>query len=317
MKNSHQGDDPKVHWVEITEANMGQRLDNFLLSYLKGVPKTRIYRIVRKGEVRVNKKRSEAKYRLNTGDVIRIPPVRTANSSEQTFIHPSLKTKLESNILFEDEALLILNKPSGFAVHGGSGINSGIIEGLRLIRPKDRFLELVHRLDKDTSGCLIIAKKNSALRIMHDYFRGDGIEKTYLALFSGRWSRKKITVDAPLQKNISKGGERIVVVSKSGKPAETFFRRISLLQHSTLVEAFPKTGRTHQIRVHAAWLGHPILGDERYGEAESNRKIKQRGLKRLFLHAQKLVFKHPVSGVRLSIEAPLPLELENFLANER
>lgn len=317
MKNIHQGDDPKVHWVEITEANSGQRLDNFLLSYLKGVPRTRIYRIVRKGEVRVNKKRSEVKYRLNTGDMVRIPPVRTAKSSEQVFIQPSLKNSLENNILFEDEALLIINKPSGYAVHGGSGIDSGIIEGLRLIRPDDRFLELVHRLDKDTSGCLIIAKKSSVLRTMHEYFRGDGIQKTYLALLSGRWARKKLLVDAPLQKNISKGGERIVIVSKSGKPAETFFRRISLFQHSTLVEASPKTGRTHQIRVHAASLGHPILGDKRYGQEDVNMKSKQRGLRRLFLHAQKLVFSHPVSGSALSVTAPLPSELENFLKNEK
>ena len=317
MKNDHQSDGPKVHWVEITEENSGQRLDNFLLSYLKGVPRTRIYRIVRKGEVRVNKGRCEAKYRLNAGDMVRIPPVRTANRSGQVFVPSSLKHSLEKNILFEDDALLIINKPSGFAVHGGSGINSGIIEGLRQLRPEALFLELVHRLDKDTSGCLIIAKKRSVLRTLHELFRGDGINKTYLALLAGRWARKKMTVDVALQKNVSKGGERIVIVSKSGKSAETFFRRIKLFQDTTLVEASPKTGRTHQIRVHAAWLGHPVVGDERYGQEEVNSKLKRRGFRRLFLHAQSLVFKHPVSGLTLSVSAPLPSELEELLRDER
>ena len=306
-----------MHWVEITEANSGQRLDNFLLSYLKGVPRTRIYRIVRKGEVRVNKGRSEAKYRLNAGDVVRIPPVRTANRSGQNFVPSSLKHCLEQNILFEDDVLLIINKPSGYAVHGGSGINSGIIEGLRQLRPEAPFLELVHRLDKDTSGCLIIAKKRSALSMLHELFRGDGIQKTYLALLAGRWARKKMIVDVPLRKNVSKGGERMVIVSKSGKSAETFFRRLKLFQDTTLVETSPKTGRTHQIRVHAAWLGHPVVGDERYGQEEVNRKLKQRGFRRLFLHAQNLVFKHPVSGLALSVTAPLPSELEELLRDER
>jgi 23S rRNA pseudouridine955/2504/2580 synthase len=201
-------------------------------------------------------------------------------------------------------------------VHGGSGVSSGIIEGLRLIRPEAHFLELVHRLDKDTSGCLLIAKKRSALRKLHELFRDDQVHKTYLALLSGQWARKKEVVTAPLLKNVSKGGERIVVISQSGKAAETLFKRLQLFRNATLVEASPKTGRTHQIRVHAASLGHPIVGDERYGLDEVNKVFKNKGYKRMFLHAETLKFKHPVTGVLMSISAPLPSQLENLLKHE-
>jgi 23S rRNA pseudouridine955/2504/2580 synthase len=307
---------PQVIYVEINEDNCDQRLDNFLISRLKGVPKSRIYRLVRKGEVRVNKGRVDIKYRLAAGDVVRIPPIRVAERSEESFVPKGLQAALQQGILFEDDGFMVINKPAGFAVHGGSGVSSGIIEGLRLIRPEARFLELVHRLDKDTSGCLLIAKKRSALRKLQEFFRNSEIKKTYQALLAGQWERKKLIVTAPLLKNISKGGERIVVISKAGKAAETLFTRIKLFRNATLVEASPKTGRTHQIRVHAASLGHAIVGDDRYGIDEINKLFKNKGYKRMFLHAETLQFKHPVTDEKMTISAPLPLQLINLLNNE-
>jgi 23S rRNA pseudouridine955/2504/2580 synthase len=308
---------PQVQWLEISDANAEQRLDNFLIAYLKGVPKTRIYRMIRKGEVRVNKGRIDVSYKLVIGDIVRIPPVRTAEKPQETIVQPTLRYSLENQILFEDDGFIVLNKPAGFAVHGGSGVSSGIIEALRQIRPQQKFLELVHRLDKETSGCLLIAKKRSVLKILHELFRGDGIHKTYLALLAGRFKHKKQVVDVPLLKNINQGGERMVVVSQAGKSAETLFTRLSQFQEATLVHAAPKTGRTHQIRVHAAWLGHPIIADDRYGEDTVNKSFKQRGFKRLFLHAEQLQFAHPVSGAPLSFRAPLPDELQTLLDHEK
>ena len=308
---------PQVNYIEITDENCDQRIDNFLITHLKGVPKSRIYRIVRKGEVRVNKGRVDIKYRLTAGDIIRIPPIRVAERSEESYIPQGLQAALQEGILYEDDGFIILNKPAGFAVHGGSGVSSGIIEGLRLIRPEARFLELVHRLDKDTSGCLLIAKKRSALRLLQELFRNSQIQKTYQALLAGRWERKKLIVTAPLLKNISKGGERIVVISQAGKAAETLFRRVELFQNATLVEASPKTGRTHQIRVHAASLGHPIVGDERYGVDEVNKAFKNKGYKRMFLHAETLTFLHPVTEAPMRITAPLPKQLIQLLNNEK
>jgi 23S rRNA pseudouridine955/2504/2580 synthase len=316
MNSEEKAVTPKVQLVEITEENSDQRLDNFLISRLKGVPKSRIYRIVRKGEVRVNKGRVDVKYRLVAGDIVRIPPVRVAERSEELYVPHGLQAALEQGILFEDEGILIVNKPAGYAVHGGTGVSSGIIEGLRLIRPEAHFLELVHRLDKDTSGCLIIAKKRSALKLMHELFRENNIHKTYLALLTGKWGRKKLIVNAPLLKNVSKGGERMVMISSAGKEAETLFRRLKTFTDSTLVEASPKTGRTHQIRVHAESLGHPIVGDERYGRDDLNRQFKARGYKRMFLHAERLKFQHPVTGEQLTILAPLPKQLEDLLTHE-
>lgn len=307
---------PKVQLVEISEDNADQRLDNFLISQLKGVPKSFIYRIVRKGEVRVNKGRVDVKYRLAIGDVVRIPPVRVSEKKEEAFVPTNLKDALLQGILYEDEAFLILNKPAGFPVHGGSGYTSGIIEGLRLLRPEAHFLELVHRLDRDTSGCLLIAKKRSALRRLHELFRDDDVRKSYLALLTGQWARKKQVVNAPLQKNINKGGERMVVISRTGKEAETVFTRLKLYRAATLVSAAPKTGRTHQIRVHAASLGHPIVGDDRYGLDEVNRDFKKRGYKRMFLHAEQVNFQHPVTGVMLTVIAPLPQQLNELLKHE-
>lgn len=305
-----------VQIIEINENNSDQRLDNFLLSRLKGVPKSFIYRIVRKGEVRVNKGRVDISYRLAIGDLVRIPPVRVAERAETTFLPNHLKNALVQGILFEDDYLMVVNKPAGFAVHGGSGINAGVIEGLRLIRSEAKFLELVHRLDKDTSGCLIIAKKRSALKQLHEFFRLDQVQKTYLALLVGRWARKQQLINAPLLKNVSQGGERVVVVNPAGKAAETLFRRVDSFKEATLVEAMPKTGRTHQIRVHAVCLGHPIVGDERYGLDERNRHFKNKGYNRMFLHAATLTFQHPFSGQPVTVSAPLPKSLTELLKHE-
>lgn len=308
---------PQVQWLEITEANSEQRLDNFLISYLKGVPKTRIYRMVRKGEVRVNKGRIDVSYKLQLGDIVRIPPVRVSEKKDEAIVQPTLKFSLENHILYEDDGFIVLNKPAGFAVHGGSGVSSGVIEGLRQIRPQQKFLELVHRLDKDTSGCLLIAKKRSVLKVLHELFRGDGIQKTYLALLAGQFQRKKQVVDVPLLKNVAQGGERMVVVSQAGKAAETLFTRLKQYEDATLVHAAPKTGRTHQIRVHAAWLGHPIVADDRYGDDETNKMFKKRGYKRLFLHAEQLKFAHPLTGEPLHFVAPLPADLQQLIDHEK
>lgn len=317
MSNEPQSQSPKVTFIEITEDHNDQRLDNFLCTHLKGVPKSRIYRIVRKGEVRVNKGRVDVYYRLVAGDIVRIPPVRVAERTEESYIPQGLKEALQQSILFEDDGILVINKPAGYAVHGGSGVSSGIIEGLRLIRPEARFLELVHRLDKETSGCLVIAKKRSVLRLFHELFRENHIHKTYVALLAGQWKRKKLIVNAPLLKNIEKSGERMVCISPSGKEAETLFRRLETFAEATLVEASPKTGRTHQIRVHALSLGHPIVGDERYGQDDVNKHFRHKGYKRMFLHAQTLRFQHPVTGVAMVVTAPLPPQLNNLLAHEQ
>ncbi len=307
----------KVRFLTITEDNADQRLDNFLISLLKGVPKTRIYRIVRKGEVRVNKGRVSINYRLQPDDVVRIPPVRVAQRDDAVRIPAALKEALENHILYEDDSFIVLNKPSGFAVHGGSGVQSGVIEALRHLRPRLHFLELVHRIDKETSGCLLIAKKRSILKQLHEMFRGEGMQKIYLALMDGQWQRKKQWVDAPLLKNVSQGGERMVVVSKAGKSAETLFTRLQKFEHCTLVRCEPKTGRTHQIRVHAAWLGHALVGDDRYGDSTRNRFFRKKGYKRLFLHAYQLQFKHPATGKSIIFTAPLPEDLQKCIDDEK
>ncbi len=316
MNKVEDGIRPKVQLVDITEENNGQRIDNFLITRLKGVPKSKIYRIIRKGEVRVNKGRINNKYKLDIGDIVRIPPVRVAVRKNEVDLQPTLKHSLEHEIIFEDDVLVVLNKPSGFAVHGGSGISSGVIEAFRTLRPDARFLELAHRLDKDTSGCLLVAKKRSALKKLHDLFRGDGVKKTYLALLVGEWDKKKQIVVAPLLKSTGKGGERMVKVNQAGKYAETSFKRLKKYKGFTLVEASPKTGRTHQIRVHSAWLGHSIVADTRYGDAKFNNILIKKGYKRLFLHAEQLQFNHPVSGEIMHFKASLPRELERLLEKE-
>ena len=306
---------PSVQIVAISAEEAGQRIDNFLRTQLKGVPKSMIYRILRKGEVRVNKKRIKPEYKLQAGDEVRIPPVRVAER-EEAAISPKLErvASLADAILYEDDYILILNKPSGTAVHGGSGLSFGVIEGLRALRPEARFLELVHRLDRDTSGVLLVAKKRSALRSLHEQLREKGMQKDYLALVRGQWPSHLKTVQAPLLKNILQSGERVVRVSGEGKPSETRFKVEERYAHATLVKASPVTGRTHQIRVHTLHVGHPIAFDDRYGEREFDKQLSATGLHRLFLHAAALTFTHPHSGDRMRIEAPLDDELKKCLA---
>ncbi|MFQ3249690.1 23S rRNA pseudouridine(955/2504/2580) synthase RluC [Glaciecola sp.] len=291
-----------VQTVEIDEDNQFQRIDNFLTSKLKGVPKSMIYRIVRKGEVRVNKKRIKPEYKLAIGDVVRIPPVRTA-VKEQNNVNLNRVSTLESHIIFEDDRIIVFNKPTGLAVHGGSGLNFGVIEGLRALRPQHQFLELVHRLDRDTSGCLLIAKKRSALRDLHEQLRSKQVDKRYHALVAGEWPSDCFKVTAPLRKNVLKSGERLVSVSDDGKPSETRYRVLTKFSRSTLVEASPITGRTHQIRVHCLHAGHPIAMDSKYGDDEFDAHLKKLKFNRLFLHAKTLSFNHPVTKERVKFEA--------------
>lgn len=311
-------ENPSVQLIPISEDEAGQRIDNFLLKILKGVPKSMIYRIVRKGEVRVNKKRIKPEYKLLAGDEVRVPPVRVAERDEiQVSAKLDKVAALTDCILYEDDHLLILNKPSGTAVHGGSGLSFGVIEGLRALRPEARFLELVHRLDRDTSGVLLVAKKRSALRSLHEQLRMKGMQKDYLALVRGEWQSHCKVVQAPLLKNILQSGERIVRVNAEGKPSETRFKIEERYEFATLVKASPVTGRTHQIRVHAQYAGHPIAFDDRYGDREFDGQLAGTGLNRLFLHAAALRFEHPGTGETMRIEAPLDLKLRNCLKKLR
>ncbi|NHI00793.1 23S rRNA pseudouridine(955/2504/2580) synthase RluC [Oceanimonas sp. MB9] len=310
MKQDHQS----VRLLTIEAEHEGQRIDNFLRTQLKGVPKSLIYRILRKGEVRVNKKRIKPEYKLLAGDVIRVPPVRVA---EREDVLPSAKLDsvqgLENAIIYEDDALLVLNKPSGMAVHGGSGLNFGVIEGLRSLRPQARFLELVHRLDRDTSGILLVAKKRSMLRSLHEQLREKTMDKHYLALVRGQWQPHQKVVKAPLKKNELASGERIVKVDREGKPSETRFRIVQKFDGATLVECSPVTGRTHQIRVHTLHAGHPIAGDDKYGDRQFDEKMKGEGLGRLFLHACRIHFYHPGREEAMTLEAPLEPALKKLL----
>lgn len=310
MKDNNFG----VHFITISANETGQRTDNFLRAYLKGVPKNMIYRIVRKGEVRVNKKRIKPEYKLQTGDEIRIPPIYQSNHEQQIVSTSQDRvTVLSDSILYEDDHLLILNKSAGTAVHGGSGLSFGIIEGLRALYPHMYFLELVHRLDRDTSGVLLVTKKRSALRELHDQLRKKRMQKDYLALVRGQWQSNTQTVSAPLLKNVLVSGQRIVRVNSKGKPSETRFKVEERFTLATLVKASPITGRTHQIRVHSLYAGHPIAFDNRYGDSAFDQQLTGCGLSRLFLHAAALRFKHPSSGKMLSIEAPLDVPLSQCL----
>lgn len=303
-----------VKLVTIAADEAGQRIDNFLRNQLKGVPKSMIYRIVRKGEVRVNKKRIKPEYKLQPGDEVRIPPVRIAERDEAPVSAKLDKVAaLNDCIIFEDDHLLVLNKPSGTAVHGGSGLSFGVIEGLRALRPEARFLELVHRLDRETSGVLLVAKKRSALRVLHEQLRMKGMQKDYLALVRGQWQSHCKVVQAPLLKNILQSGERIVRVNAEGKPSETRFKVEERFEHATLVKASPVTGRTHQIRVHALHAGHPIAFDDRYGDRDFDGELKGTGLDRLFLHAAALRFEHPNTGETMRVEAPMDKKLRHCL----
>lgn len=302
-----------VRFIDICEAHEGQRIDNFLIRELKGVPKSRLYRLLRKGEVRVNKSRIKPEYKLCIGDQVRIPPVRIAEEAPDATISTNLEAVLAASVLYEDEGLLVINKPAGLAVHGGSGINLGLIEALRLMRPQARSLELVHRLDRDTSGCVMIAKKRSMLRYLHQQLREGHIDKRYLALVTGRWPNRRKLVSAPLLKNNLQSGERMVNVSPEGKKSVTEFAIVKRFELCTLVEARPITGRTHQIRVHALHAGHPLLGDVKYGDKDSCQHFRQLGLKRLFLHAASLTLQLPGDGGRIVVEAKLSDDLQGLL----
>ena len=302
-----------VQWIEVDAEHAGQRIDNFLFTRLKGVPKSHVYRILRTGEVRRNGGRVKAQDRLDSGDVVRLPPIRIAERESVELPLNLIRGRIEPRILHEDDDLLVLNKPSGMAVHGGSGLSYGVIEALRELRPQARSLELVHRLDRETSGCLLIAKKRSALKSLHEQFRDDEVNKVYVALLAGQWAKTRFMVDAPLKKNVMQSGERMVRVARDGKSAVTEFKRLTRYSDATLVEARPITGRTHQIRVHALHMGHALAGDDRYGEEATNRMFRQSGLKRLFLHAARTTFRHPRTGEAVSIGAPLDPELADFI----
>tara|TARA_R100000005_G_scaffold18283_1_gene7643 strand:- start:1301 stop:2257 length:957 start_codon:yes stop_codon:yes gene_type:complete len=305
-----------VRFVEIDADSAGQRLDNYLLRELKGVPKTRIYRGLRKGEFRINKGRVKAEYRLVAGDVLRVPPLHQPEPGTPVVVPGYWAGEIQSRIVFEDAGLLVINKPSGLAVHGGSGLNFGLIECLRQLRPQDRYLELVHRLDRDTSGLILVARKPAVLRELHRQLRGDGVDKRYIALVAGRWPRERRMVEAPLQKNVVQSGERMVRVAKEGKASVTGFQVLEQFPRTTLVEARPYTGRTHQIRVHARFAGHPILGDDKYMDDACAELARALGVGRLFLHARSLTFTLPGEG-QLRLEAPLDDSLETILKNAR
>ena len=303
-----------VRRLKIDDSADSQRLDNFLMARLKGVPKSRIYKMVRGGEVRINGGRVDVSYRLKLGDEVRIPPVRVATPVITPATHlPQGGIRLLPQILYRDDALIALNKPAGMAVHGGSGISRGVIEQLRLELPECRYMELVHRLDRETSGVLLIALKRRALVGLHAAMRDGRIEKRYLTLVAGRWPNPVQHVKLPLHKRVTDEGEKRVTVRDEGQTAHTIFRRLQVFDDFTLLEAELKTGRTHQIRVHTSHLGFPIAGDDKYGDFELNKRLMKQGLKRMFLHAAKLVFEHPISGERMTVEAPLPADLASFL----
>lgn len=294
-----------VQFLEVEPELAGQRIDNFLRVRLKGVPKTMIYRILRKGEVRVNKGRIKPEYKLQAGDVVRVPPLRMSEADEPVPLAQGLLERLEAAIVFEDKALIVLNKPAGIAVHGGSGLNYGVIEAFRQLRPDAKEIELVHRLDRDTSGLLMIAKKRSMLRHLHAALRGDGVDKRYMALVRGHWPTSTKRINAPLLKNTLRSGERMVEVNDEGKEALTVFKVLRRFDDfATLIEASPITGRTHQIRVHALHAGHSIAGDSKYGDEDFTREIRELGGKRLFLHAYSLRIPLPDGG-EMQFEAPV------------
>lgn len=299
----------------IDDEEQGQRLDNYLLRICKGVPKSHVYRIIRSGEVRLNGKRVAASDRVRKGDVLRIPPIRIAQKQDEIVAGAELKADLP--VVFEDDAMLVVDKPAGIAVHGGSGVSFGVIEALRRQRPQARFLELAHRLDRETSGLLLVGKKRSALTALHDMFReggaGKGVDKRYLLLVKGRWMDPVRNVKLPLLKYLLESGERRVRVSPEGKPSHTVFRLLARWEHFSLLEAELRTGRTHQIRVHCARLGFPIAGDDKYGDFELNRELAKSGLKRMFLHAWKIHFAHPLTSEDMLLTAPLPEALDGFL----
>ena len=314
---------PAARIVEVDAESAGQRLDNFLIRHLKGVPKTHVYRIIRSGEVRLNKGRTSADARVAPGDLVRLPPVRVSDKVLDKAERPA--PAREFPILLEDEHLIAIDKPAGTAVHGGSGVSFGVIEQLRQARPQARFLELVHRLDRETSGILLVAKKRSALTHLQDQFRGRETGKTYLALVTGHWPANKKVIDTPLHKYLQEDGERRVRVTTPDDPdgmrsvtlvkvrSQLAPRPLQGLPAMSLLEVTIKTGRTHQIRVHLASQGHAIVGDDKYGDFDLNKRLQKQGMKRMFLHAWRLQFNHPASGERVQLIAELPPELADFV----
>ena len=308
----------KVSFHEIDESSDGQRLDNFLLKLLKGIPKSKVYRIIRKGEVRINKGRCKPETRLHIGDLVRIPPVKLDNEvGEARTRKPShqLIQLVSQSVIYEDSRILVINKPEGIAVHGGSGLSFGIIEVLREARSELKYLELVHRLDRDTSGVLMLAKKRQALVELHSMFQSGGVKKIYHAWVVGRWPKAKSAIRAPLKKNALNSGERIVVVDVEGKPAESGFKPLWTSSKHSLVEVSPVTGRTHQIRVHSQFAGHPIIGDEKYCSSQVNAEYRKLGIKRMCLHAFALDLKWS-DGKTQRLEAPWPLDHDQTLRSE-
>ena len=296
--------------VEVDSSSEGQRVDNFLMRVCKGVPRSHIYRVLRTGEVRVNSGRVDATYRLRPGDRVRIPPLRTADRPRKK---PRPPTSSLPPVVLEDDFLLVIDKPSGLAVHGGSGVSFGVIEQFRAARPQLKFLELAHRLDRDTSGLLILAKRRSALTALHAALREGRVRKHYLALVLGRWRDEERRVNLPLKKYVTRSGERRVSVHREGRESQTVFRRERSLRDFTLLSADLLTGRTHQIRVQLAHLGFPVAGDDKYGDFDRNRELVKLGLGRLFLHAAELEFLHPASGKSIKLSSPLPAALSRFL----
>ncbi len=300
-------------YLTVGEDHAGQRIDNFLATRLRGVPRTRVYRILRRGEVRVNKRRIRQDYRLQAGDVVRVPPLRLAPVRAGSPILPGVERVVEAGILYEDRSVLVLNKPAGIPVHTGTGRSHGVIEALRSLRPQAPFLELVHRLDRETSGCLLVAKRRSALKALHESLRARRVEKHYLLLVGGRWKGPGRRIEVPLRRNVLKGGERVVTVHPGGKSALTELTPVAVGDSASLLAARTLTGRTHQIRVHAAAAGHPLAGDDKYGDRALNRAMKARGLRRLFLHADEVAFPDPESGTAVRMKAPLPDDLRRVL----
>jgi 23S rRNA pseudouridine955/2504/2580 synthase len=304
-----------VKFVTIDEAYAEQRIDNFLMTYLKTLPKTRLYRLLRKGEIRVNKKRIDPGYRLQAGDLIRLPPMQLEAKPALTATPSArLVALLRESILYEDSDLLIINKPAGIPVHGGTNVSLGVIEALRIIYPTLKHLELAHRLDRDTSGCLVLAKKRGVLKELHELMRSGQVHKVYYALTKGQWRPDELRVEVALLKNHLSSGERVVRVDKDGKASLTVFAPVESFKDAMLVDATLHTGRTHQIRVHARYRSHPVAGDEKYGDKEFNKLMRERGLKRMFLHSRLIEFTVGAEGKRISVEAPLDDDLLGVLA---
>ena len=302
-----------VSFITVDDDHADRRLDNFLIGYFASLPRTRIYRMIRKGEVRVNKGRIKQNYRLQTGDTVRVPPMYLSTQEKPSTPPEKLSELIGNSIIYEDDYLIAINKPSNIAVHSGSGVQYGVIEILRAQRPETDFLELIHRLDRATSGCLLIAKGHKTLRGMHGILKSGHVKKNYLALLKGQLTDTMRTVDVPLNKVSTESGDRMVRIDNAGKQALTHFHSQEHFRVASLSRIELVTGRTHQIRVHAAYIDHPLAGDEKYGDWEFNRAMKKLGLKRLFLHAETLSFEMPDTGKQIELKAPLPDELDQFL----